>query len=316
VLTNPTALGSGRASHGGGAIKLTVHGAITNDGTISCNGSGTGNVSGGSGGSLWIDCDTIAGTGAISANGSTTNSSTATYGGSGGRIHLLYNTKGGPNPIDNGIVSASGGGTIGDLDAKGGAGTILLTDRSIGTESLRIVNDGPATNLAYTALPTNQMEWAFDSITVAPNGVFRLLDGSTLRVTSAFSNQDTFIGVGNSTVILVGTNDMEVYGNNTFANLTITNAALMRNVRFEPGKTNAVDRLLLIENTRLQSLIEGEQWFLSLNPASGTQSVTRVKVRDSNAEGGATISVRGRDSLNLGNNVNWRFQAGSLIMFR
>ncbi len=107
--SQPTYLGSGGGSgntgivagSGGGAIKLIVSGTLTNDGTISTNGSsgagscGSNNGSGGgSGGSLWVAANILTSTissGIFSANGgdgASVNCYISGGAGGGGRIHL------------------------------------------------------------------------------------------------------------------------------------------------------------------------------------------------------------------------------------
>ncbi|MCX6756239.1 MAG: hypothetical protein NTX85_02785 [Candidatus Nomurabacteria bacterium] len=80
---------------GAGALKLTITGTLTNNGSINANGgSVTGGGGGGSGGSIWINSPTgiVTGTGSYTANGGNGGDgyliTPATYpsGGSGGRI--------------------------------------------------------------------------------------------------------------------------------------------------------------------------------------------------------------------------------------
>jgi hypothetical protein len=113
--TAPVTLGSGGGSPdyggvggaGGGAIRLTVAGALQLDGAISANGLTTGvNYSGsGSGGSIWITADSLTGNGSVSALGGVA----ASYGaaGGGGRIAIYtYSTAG----FDTNHISVAGAG--------------------------------------------------------------------------------------------------------------------------------------------------------------------------------------------------------------
>ncbi len=70
-FTAPVNIGSGSSSNisGGGAIRLTVSGLSTINGTITANGQGNSNQGNGSGGSVYITSGTIAGTGNITTNG-------------------------------------------------------------------------------------------------------------------------------------------------------------------------------------------------------------------------------------------------------
>jgi RHS repeat-associated protein len=90
--TNPGANHIG--ADGGGAIHLTVNGALTVDGAISANGAngsggkvgldGFGGSGGGSGGSLQIVAQTLTGSGVIAANGGSSIGDGYVYGGGGG----------------------------------------------------------------------------------------------------------------------------------------------------------------------------------------------------------------------------------------
>lgn len=124
----PTDFGSGGGtgvdtatggSFGGGALRLSVLGALTINGNVSANGdSGLQDESGGgSGGSVWITAGTLSGAGTISATGG----NGVFYGGGGGgggriAISALSNQF-------TGTTNASGGGGA----SPGQAGTICLS---------------------------------------------------------------------------------------------------------------------------------------------------------------------------------------------
>ncbi|MCG3121720.1 MAG: hypothetical protein GIKADHBN_00090 [Phycisphaerales bacterium] len=124
-LVNPVHLGSGGGNSsyygstggaGGGAMRVSIGGTLTVDGSILADGvSGGSNTGGGSGGSLWITCDTLAGSGSITANGGAGNSGGS--GGGGGRIAVEYAT----NAFAGQIQALGRTG-----HASGGAGTIWL----------------------------------------------------------------------------------------------------------------------------------------------------------------------------------------------
>lgn len=131
-VTAPIDLGSGggidavgTSGSGGGAIKLDVSGAITNNGTISANGENRiGDAAGGSGGSVHLLCTDLAGSGSITAtggNGHPTNRG----GGGGGRIAIdcvgTYSY--------SGTISLSQGGGYPNLDNHLAApGTLYMSN--------------------------------------------------------------------------------------------------------------------------------------------------------------------------------------------
>lgn len=111
---NPTAPGGS----GGGAIRLTVNGELTVDGTLSANGltPELGGAGGGSGGSVWLTVGKLSGTGTIAANGGA-GDAPAGGGGSGGRIAMYVSTN-----AFAGELTARGGGGF----SYGGPGTVYL----------------------------------------------------------------------------------------------------------------------------------------------------------------------------------------------
>jgi hypothetical protein len=122
-LLQPTDYGSaggnsiyGPGGAGGGAVRLTVGGTLTVNGTLTADGGGAvnNNTGGGAGGSLWLNVGTLAGTSVISASGGDGEDGDG-GGGGGGRI-AVYSTQ------DNftGALTACGG--LGRQ--AGGAGTI------------------------------------------------------------------------------------------------------------------------------------------------------------------------------------------------
>ncbi len=134
-IQTPTDLGSGGGRDysnlggaGGGAIRLTVTGAMTVNGVVSSNGLSSG--AGGSGGSLWITCGILSGTGAITANGGGGYTGSE-GGGSGGRIALYTGSTSMPPPV---CVGGTGW-------SVGGAGTVYQVIGN-GTPVLYIDNGG------------------------------------------------------------------------------------------------------------------------------------------------------------------------------
>jgi len=111
----PTNLGSAGANYaGGGAILMTVSGAIRNDGLL-CADAGAGWGYLGSGGSIYLVSGTLLGSGTIRANGGA--GSTA---GGGGRVSLVVTNTGADFSLYSGSILAMGG------SSGTGAGTIYL----------------------------------------------------------------------------------------------------------------------------------------------------------------------------------------------
>jgi hypothetical protein len=103
----PTDLGSGGGaaggtSPGGGAIRVIVTGALTNNGTITADGGVSEGTGGGSGGSIYVTAGTLAGVGTFTADG-TLGPHNA---GGGGRIAIYYAT----STFNHGNITASAGG--------------------------------------------------------------------------------------------------------------------------------------------------------------------------------------------------------------
>jgi hypothetical protein len=159
-VAEPSSLGSGggiaggAGGPGGGAIRLSIGGILTVQGTIRANGAnGTGaEGGGGAGGSIWIDAGGISGAGAIVANGGIGNRGFG-GGGGGGRIAVYAGSQ-----SFSGTMTAFGGTGA----SKGGAGTIWTKLASEPLGDLLVANDGAG---ARTLLP---IEIAMtDQLTVA-----------------------------------------------------------------------------------------------------------------------------------------------------
>ncbi len=168
-ITDPITLGSGggdglyntaaNGGSGGGAIKLTISGTLTVNGTISANGDNGGvygndwSGGGGSGGSVWLLADTITGSGTIQANGGNggTTSYTSSGGGAGGYVRLFsYSSNtfsgsiatiqgtGGANGAD-GVNTSSTASTISNLAQTKSDGSTAITTGSSTDETTVIL---------------------------------------------------------------------------------------------------------------------------------------------------------------------------------
>jgi hypothetical protein len=168
--TAPTNIGSGGRQSGssaGGAIKVTVSGALVHNGEITANGNGTTGAGAPSAGSVWITASTISGSGSIAADGGVGNSGYP--GGGGGRISVCVNS--------GGFGSFSGSMTAygGDASGDGAAGTIYRQrgDQDAGWGSLTIDNSD---RLTAPAVQT--------PIPVQVGGVSNELQDATVIVTN------------------------------------------------------------------------------------------------------------------------------------
>ncbi|MBI3811724.1 MAG: hypothetical protein HY283_05915, partial [Nitrospirae bacterium] len=133
-------LGVNGGNHGGaggvgaGAMKLTVSGTLTLNGTIHADGQ-VGNPAvgccvwggggGGSGGSIYITAGTLAGSGVITANGGTGGSgSDSGGGGGGGRVYISAGSI--TMPLTTTTLQAMGGDSPGGASYVGNAGSVYV----------------------------------------------------------------------------------------------------------------------------------------------------------------------------------------------
>ena len=140
--------------YGGGAVRLTVPGTLTVDGTVSANSLNScgASLGGGSGGSVYINTGTLTGGGLITANGSTCQYS----GGGGGRIAVYYTSRTGSfagATVYSSINAFGGAGMGGNIAHAGGAGTIYLKSAAQTYGDLIINNNNTTSNSGLTSLP-------------------------------------------------------------------------------------------------------------------------------------------------------------------
>jgi len=149
----PVTLGSGglanvnggATARGGGAVILTVNGALTNNGTVTANGDVNATIAntsynggGGAGGSIFITATALAGSGSMSASGGSPNLNYS-GGGGGGRIAIV--TGGGGFGSNSFAAAGSAGGqNYSAHGTPGASGTVYLQDAA--TAEARIGNNG------------------------------------------------------------------------------------------------------------------------------------------------------------------------------
>lgn len=133
----------GPGAIGGGAVRLTIGGALRVDGLIAADGGAATNsrAGGGAGGSLWLNAQTFSGSGTISANGGAGEPS---HGGGGGGGHIAVTCS--TNLFLGSLVAHGGTGA-----QRGGAGTIFT--QVAGQPPSLLVDNGGLVG-AYTRLNT------------------------------------------------------------------------------------------------------------------------------------------------------------------
>jgi len=116
---------------------------------------------------------------------------------------------------------------------------------------------------------------------------------------------DAIFNCQTSTVTFNTNATSTLIGSTTFYGLKmITNG---KTLRLTEGTTTYITNHLNFENITLRSTLNGATWYLNL---TGTQDVSGVDVRDSNASGGDTIidfDCPDIEGCYYGNNTNWDF---------
>lgn len=195
----PTSLGSGGYWYpGGGAIRLTVSGAMRHNGAILANASakvakyrtGENDHYTGAGGSIFITAGSLMGSGDIQANG---GNYMGNYGGGGGRVALVLTGSGADFAQYSGAATAYGG-RIDAIDGimttpqvpAAGAGTVYLQTAAEGDRrgTLVIDNDGGFGANYVTDLPADVLadpkELRRVNVEVRNGGTLRLIDNATI----------------------------------------------------------------------------------------------------------------------------------------
>jgi hypothetical protein len=160
-VTQPFDLGSGGGSYignnpgaGGGAIRLSINGALTVDGSITARGQQGVSASGaGSGGSIYLEASGVVGSGTVNANGGQAGSSFWGAGG-GGRVAVYSCAV--TMPLAN--ITASRGTTSG---AQASNGTI-----NFGSSSVTVLTQ-PQSLAILSGLP---IQFVCDAVTSQPSG--------------------------------------------------------------------------------------------------------------------------------------------------
>lgn len=171
-LFDPSDLGSGASAGGGGLLRMNVDGNMTNNGTVSCDGS-----SAGSGGSIAVHANSISGSGTFTANGSQAGS---LYGG-GGRIAFYYHDYTlGQTPLATGAGSSdfAGAGTVYLRDLDESNGTLVVDNGSTYTGVTSIAS----TPQYVPAFAQQTQSPTFKKIIVRRNAVFEINQNATFNL--------------------------------------------------------------------------------------------------------------------------------------
>ena len=203
-VKHPTTLGAGGGNaRGGGALRITVGGALTVNGTIAANGaaSGTTTLGAGAGGSVWITCGSLVGgaDGLITANGGVCQyaDSTERSHGGGGRVAVYLTGSGDFSQFPDGNIRAHGGFLAGggSGQVQGGAGTVYL-EQADGTGRLILDNgvaslyaDRAATPAAteFSAAVTN---YVYSDVLVRNSAWLCPVAGSNFRISGTLTGVD------------------------------------------------------------------------------------------------------------------------------
>lgn len=197
------AISSSTSGMGGGAIKLTISGNLTNNGTITASGQQGSLTGAGSGGSVWIvftgGSSTWGGSGTIYAEGS--YEANSSYGkGGGGRIAVTgYST----DSHSGAVSAATAGGASG---VYGGVGTIYTKTASQTYGSLLIDGQNRQTDTRYGR--SGETSLTLDGFTVQNYGTFNIPTGSTLTLPSGVNlagNISASKTINEGTLVLSGT---------------------------------------------------------------------------------------------------------------
>jgi hypothetical protein len=223
----------------------------------------------------------------------------------GGSDTTVNNTGG---SFDNkGTLQLEGDEVLTALTNDTGEGTVKYdgagnyTGLKAGNNYYNLTFNGTGTWVLNAALDTNE-DLTITAGTLNANG-------KGITVGCNWSNTGTFTA-GGGTVTLDTTDTATVSGSTNFNNLTIATAG--KTVQFQNGQTQTVSGLLHLQGASgnrvsLFSNSQGSQWFIN---STGTTDVSYVSVRDSNASGGNQIKAT-NNGTDMGNNINWKFAAGS-----
>jgi len=307
----PVTWGSGGSGNsGGGAVRLTVTGALRVDGSVTADAAADQNTRTGGGGSVWLTCGSLAGGGAITAD----TGDPGDIKGAGGRIAVKLTDPAATFDAFAGTMHTwgCGGGAEGTVYLQTGAqedgyGTLILDRGNYGTYSGWSV---------YADIGANVTEADVGDVIIRNKGRLRVVGGSTLTVRGSISNGGTFTCDDDSTVLLAGTNDCRLSGS-AFSFHRLTCETPGKTILFPTNKSQTVtvreNGTLAMTGTAEEPIRlvpaaggEGDFWRLTLG-AGVDRSLTWVAV--SNSIASSSVTAFGSRDLDLGGNTNWTFKA-------
>ena len=187
--TAPTDLGSGGGQYqgtslpGGGAVRLIVSGALTNNGIISASAPAvSGFVGGSAGGSVYVTTGTLTGSGTFNADGGS-NASTYGSGGGGGRVAVYSNNA----AAFTGFTASTATGAMvvaGNGGVSGSNGTVGFFDTSVANDNLAVYQN--FTIPAGTS-PT------YNSVSVNTGGLLTIGGGTALKLNGTLTVSGTVV---------------------------------------------------------------------------------------------------------------------------
>ncbi len=245
----------------------------------------------------------INGTTTIEAGAMKTSTNTVTFGNGTGDDSV--NITGGELHIESDDTSSDIVLNLGSGSWSNTGGTIIYDGSTVNTDLLSSLS--PYNNLTINSAGST---YTLDGdITV--NEDLTINDGTldtdannyAISVGGDWNRAGGTFTVNTSTVTFItASSTSTLTGSTTFYGLVST--ASGKNVKVSSDTVIDVTGHLNFENITLRSTLDNATWYLNLS-GSGTQDVSGVDVRDSNASGGDTIVAL--NSTDSGNNTNWDF---------
>jgi hypothetical protein len=215
------------------------------------------------------------------------------------------------------------GGTVSLQDAltMGSTRTLNLTNGTFTTNNYNVTAGRMAFNVGTRVLNMGSSSFTLTGTSDTTTS-WNITDSTNLTINAGTSTinlaepysvggKQNFVGGGFTYYNLnfSGGQDCELYGNNTFNNISNTTQPVT--IKFEAGSTQTVNNFTVSGTAGnlvyLESLTPGTIW--NLTKTSGTVTVTYCDITDSDANGGATFNCV--NGVNGGNNTGWNFSSSS-----